>query len=124
MIIGVGTDIVEVARIEKAITKEKGFRELVFASSEIAYCEAQTNKYQHYAVRFAAKEAFFKALGTGWKNGTAFHEVVITRDEKGKPGIQLVNDTATQLHHLKPAQIWVSLSHISTVATATVVLEG
>lgn len=123
MISGIGTDIVEVARIEKAIEKERGFRELVFAPEEISYCEAQANPFQHYAARFAAKEAFFKALGTGWKDGTAFHEVVITRDEKGKPGIRLINDTAATLRHLESAHIWLSMSHIATVATATVVIE-
>ncbi len=123
MIAGIGTDIVEVARMETAIQKERGFRELVFAPEEISYCEAQANPYQHYAARFAAKEAFFKALGTGWKDGTAFHEVVITRDEKGKPGIQLTHGTALTLHQLSSARIWVSVSHIATVATATVVIE-
>ncbi len=124
MIIGLGTDIVEVSRIEKAIEKERGFRELVFAADEIAYCEAQTNKYQHYAARFAAKEAFFKALGTGWKNGTAFNEVIVTRDAQGKPGIRLVKDTAAELHYLQQELIQVSLSHVFSVATATVVIEN
>ncbi len=122
MIRGIGTDIVEVARIEKAIEKERGFRELVFAPEEISYCESQTNPFQHYAARFAAKEAFFKALGTGWKDGTAFNEVVVTRNEKGKPGIQLTKGTAATLHQLKPEHIWLSMSHIASVATATVVI--
>ncbi|MBX3239227.1 MAG: holo-ACP synthase [Chitinophagaceae bacterium] len=123
MITGIGTDIVEVERIRKALEKERGFRELVFAPEEITYCEAQTNKFQHYAARFAAKEAFFKALGTGWKDGTAFNEVAVVKDEKGKPGIRLLNKTAATLQHLNPASIFVSLSHISPAATAIVVIE-
>ena len=61
-----GTDLVEVERIAAKIGKEQGFRELVFSPGEIQYCESRTYKFEHYAARFAAKEAFFKALGTGW----------------------------------------------------------
>ena len=93
MIAGLGTDIIEVARISEKIGKESGFRELVFSAAEIAYCDPKANKYEHYAARFAAKEAFFKALGTGWLNGTAFNEVEIANDEKGKPFIRLLGET-------------------------------
>jgi len=59
MIAGLGIDIVEVERIAEKIEKDNGFRELVFSANEIAYCESKTYKYEHYAARFAAKEAFF-----------------------------------------------------------------
>ena len=120
MITGIGIDIVEPDRIAKAIEKEKGFRELVFSKNEITYCESKPNKYQHYAARFAAKEAFFKALGTGWKNGTAFKEVEVVNDEKGKPELLLLGETATTIGFMK---IQVSLSHIKSMATAVVVVE-
>ncbi|HRQ51885.1 MAG TPA: holo-ACP synthase [Agriterribacter sp.] len=120
MIAGIGTDIVETGRIAKAIEKELGFRELVFSKNEIAYCESKTNKYQHYAARFAAKEAFFKAVGTGWKNGTAFNEVEILNDENGKPELQLLGETAVTTGAVR---VQVSLSHVKSLATAVVVVE-
>ena len=89
MIAGVGTDMIEVERIAVKIAKESGFRELVFSEKEISYCETKAHKFEHYAARFAAKEAFFKALGTGWLNGTAFNEIEITNDAAGKPGAGL-----------------------------------
>ena len=120
MITGIGTDIVETERIAKAIEKEQGFRELVFSKNEIAYCESKTNKYQHYAARFAAKEAYLKAIGTGWKNGTAFNEIEIFHTENGKPELQLLGKTAFTIGSVK---IFVSLSHIKSLATAVVVVE-
>jgi len=123
MITGIGTDIVQVSRIQRSIEKESGFRELVFAKEEMEYCASQTNQYQHYAARFAAKEAFFKALGTGWTEGTAFNEVVVVKDEKGKPGLILTGQTAVTLSHLQQAHMWLSISHIDELATATVVIE-
>ena len=68
MIFGIGTDLIEVARIAEKMEKKAGFKELVFSADEIIYCEARTFKYEHYAARFAAKEAFLKALGTGWRS--------------------------------------------------------
>ena len=120
MITGIGTDIVETGRIAKAIEKEQGFRELVFSKDEIAYCESKTNKYQHYAARFAAKEAFFKALGTGWKNGTSFHEVEILNSENGRPELHLLGETGDTIGAVK---VHVSLSHVKSMATAVVVVE-
>lgn len=124
MIKGTGIDIAEPGRIAIAIEKERGFRELVFSQNEIAYCESKTNKYQHYAARFAAKEAFFKALGTGWKNNTSFNEVEVFNDLEGKPGIRLLSGTAQTLAHLGEARIFVSLSHIPSLATAVVIIES
>src|ERR1700712_1254956 len=97
MVTGIGIDMVEVERIAEKIGKEQGFRELVFSANEINYCEAATHKYEHYAARFAAKEAFFKAIGTGWTNGTAFNEIEIANDEKGKPQLVLLGTTANTL---------------------------
>ena len=123
MIFGIGTDMIEVERVAEKIGKKSGFRELVFSKKEIAYCEAKTNKYEHYAARFAAKEAFFKALGTGWKNGTAFNEIEITNDETGKPVISLLGETAISIAGMKLGKILVSISHLKTMASATVLIE-
>ena len=81
MIIGIGTDIAEVTRIAKSIEK-KGFKEKVFSKMEIAYCEAKANKAESYTARFAAKEAFLKAAGTGWINELNLFEIEIVNDEK------------------------------------------
>lgn len=123
MITGVGIDIVEVERIAEKIEKNNGFRELVFSANEIAYCESKTHKYEHYAARFAAKEAFFKALGTGWLNDTSFNEVEIINNEQGKPGVVLLGLTNTTVNTLGGFNIMVSLSHIKLTATAIVIIE-
>jgi holo-[acyl-carrier protein] synthase len=96
---------------------------MVFSKTEIAYCESKTNKFEHYAARFAAKEAFFKALGTGWLKGTHFNEVEITNDESGKPSIVLLDETKKTLSPLGIRKILVSLSHLKEIASAVVIIE-
>jgi holo-[acyl-carrier protein] synthase len=123
MIDGLGIDMVDVDRIAGKISKEAGFRELVFSPGEIGYCETQANKFEHYAARFAAKEAFFKALGTGWADGTAFSEVEITHHASGRPDLNLLGRTRDTLAPLKIIKILVSLSHIKTIASAVVIIE-
>jgi holo-[acyl-carrier protein] synthase len=123
MIAGLGIDIIEVERVADKINKENGFRELVFSENEIAYCENKTNKFEHYAARFAAKEAFFKAIGTGWLENTAFNEVEIINDEYGKPEIVLLGVTNDTISALQIINIMVSLTHIKTSAAAVVIIE-
>ena len=123
MIAGLGTDMIEVERVAVKIAKESGFRELVFSKKEIDYCEAKANKFEHYAARFAAKEAFFKALGTGWLDGTAFNEVEITNDDKGKPVLALLAQTAVTLAAMNFKNIFVSLTHLKNIASAVVIIE-
>jgi len=124
MIYGIGIDLIEVERVAEKIGKKAGFKELVFSQHEIDYCELRTNKYEHYAARFAAKEAFFKAIGTGWRDGTAFNEIEITNDEQGKPGLSLHGKTAVTMEQLKLGKISVSLSHLKTMASAVVIIEN
>jgi holo-[acyl-carrier protein] synthase len=123
MIAGLGIDIVDVERIAGKISKDNGFRELVFSANEIAYCENMANKFEHYAARFAAKEAFLKALGTGWANGTAFNEIEIRNNEDGKPEIFLLGETDKTLGGEQIGTILVSLTHIKSTASAVVILE-
>lgn len=124
MITGLGLDVIETERVAEKIQKEQGFRELVFSAEEIGYCEPKAHKYEHYAARFAAKEAFFKALGTGWATGTAFNEIAILGDENGKPVLQLSGQTAHTLQHLDLKKISVSLSHLKNIAAAVVIIES
>jgi len=122
MILGIGTDIAEVHRIAKSV-ESIGFREKVFSKAEIAYCETKTNKAESYTARFAAKEAFFKALGTGWRGGMAFNEVEVWNDDLGKPSINILGATAEIIKERNITIIHISLSHIKDVAMATVVIE-
>ncbi len=122
MIIGIGTDIVEVARIAKSIEKI-AFKKKVFSTTEILYCDTKKNKAESYAARFAAKEAFFKALGTGWRGGMAFNEVEIWNDKLGKPTLNITGKTAKIIAKKNIKIIHVSLSHTKETAIAMVVLE-
>ena len=125
MIFGVGIDIIEVSRIQKELLKENNrFRDRVFTKNEIEYCEPIATKAQNYAARFAAKEAFFKALGSGWSNGFAWTEVEIARNENGKPYIITCGKVKEFLEQKQIANIQISLSHIKETATAIVILEN
>lgn len=124
MIFGIGTDMIEVERVQQRMEKNAGFKELVFSANEMIYCEARANIYEHYAARFAAKEAFLKALGTGWRKGTAFNEIEIYNDEEGKPEMRFLGTTAKTIDELKLGKIFVSLSHVKTMACAMVVIES
>ena len=123
MISGVGIDMIDVERIEQRIKKENGFKELIFSKQEIAYCESKVNKFEHYAARFAAKEAFFKALGTGWANGINFNETEIVNNAAGKPELVFTGTTQKTLSALEMIKISVSLSHLKTLAAAVVIIE-
>ncbi|GEP93139.1 holo-[acyl-carrier protein] synthase [Chitinophaga terrae (ex Kim and Jung 2007)] len=125
MILGIGTDITDVSRIAAKLAKGDGFRNLVFTPFEIAYCEKQAVPAQSYAARFAAKEAFLKALGTGWGNGGVnFDEIEIRNNDAGQPAIILLGKAAGRYEELGIRKIWVSLSHEHNAAVAMVVLEG
>ena len=123
MIAGLGIDMIEVERVATKIGKEAGFRELVFSRREIDYCETKTNKFEHYAARFAAKEAFYKAVGTGWMNETSFNEIEVINDDKGKPELVLLGKTSEKMASSGILNIFVSLSHLKTLATAVVIIE-
>lgn len=125
MIIGIGTDIVEVPRIAAKLAKGDGFRNLVFTPFEISYCENQAMPAESYAARFAAKEALLKALGTGWGNGGInFDEIEIRNDAAGKPELFLIENGAGRYEQAGIKKIWVSLSHEKSAAVAMVILEG
>jgi holo-[acyl-carrier protein] synthase len=124
MILGTGIDIIEVERIAQRVGSDSGFRELVFSKDEVIYCEKKAFPFQHYAARFAAKEAFLKAVGSGWDSGLSFHEIEIVNDPKGKPGIRISGETEKQLIPLGIRFIHLSLSHLKSTATAIVILES
>jgi holo-[acyl-carrier protein] synthase len=122
MIIGIGTDIIEVERVARAISQE-AFKKKVFSEREIAYCESQ-KKEESFAGRFAAKEAFFKALGTGWRDGMGITEIEILNDDLGKPEIHLSGKAKEVFEQKGGTHIHLSISHIKTQAIAFVILEN
>ena len=123
MIYGIGIDLIEVERIARQITGENHFREKIFSPKEIAYCEDKPNQAEHYAARFAAKEALFKALGTGWRGGLNFTEVEVLNDELGKPEFNFLGKTSQIIEELNLTHIHLSLSHLAQIAVAVVIIE-
>lgn len=123
MIRGTGIDIIEVDRIEKVMGRDIGFRDKIFTPEEIEYCESKRHKYQHYAARFSAKEAFLKAIGTGWRYGIRFGDIGVIHDELGKPEIKCSGKAKEWIDQEGITNIHVSLSHLKELATAVVVLE-
>lgn len=124
MTVGIGIDIIEVKRIGKLVTGSSRFRQRIYTQNEVSYCEAKKNKDQNYAARFAAKEAFLKAIGTGWRKGVAFREIEVVNDEHGKPEIVLYGETKKIAGEKLIKSIQVSVSHIKELAVAVVVVEG
>lgn len=123
MIYGIGTDLIEVERVKKSVEKIEGFREKIFSPVEITYCESKKKKFEHYAARFAVKESFFKAIGTGWRNGLAFGEIEVVNDELGKPEIVLRGKAKALADKNNFKSIKVSVSHIKETAVALVIIE-
>jgi holo-[acyl-carrier protein] synthase len=124
MIIGTGIDIIEVERIALRVGKDNGFKELVFSKDEMSYCDAKASPYEHYAARFAAKEAFLKAVGRGWDTGLHWNEIEIVKEAKGKPVLRITGETEKMLAPMGIRIIHVSLSHLKSMATAIVILES
>jgi holo-[acyl-carrier protein] synthase len=122
MILGVGTDIVEVERIRRAMERD-AFKAKIFSAREIEYCD-KGSKMQGYAARFAGKEAFFKAMGTGWRDKMVITEVEILNDELGKPSITLSGETLKVFEQKGGSAIHISLSHVKENALAFVVIES
>jgi holo-[acyl-carrier protein] synthase len=123
LIFGIGTDIIEVSRIESQILKDKGFKERIFTPQEIAYCEKRQTKAYSYAARFAVKEAFFKAIGTGWRGGLGYKEIEVVNDELGKPDVVLHGRVKAFAEQNGIKNIKVSLSHVKEFANAVVLIE-
>lgn len=124
MILGTGIDMIEVERVADRVARNSGFKEMVFSGSEIAYCESKAFPAEHFAARFAAKEAFLKAIGSGWGSGIALNEIEIGHDAQGKPLLILSGNTAIALAARGIRGMHVSLSHLKSYATAIVILES
>lgn len=125
MIIGIGIDLVEVQRVDRLLRRHpRRARERLFTRGEVDHCTDARLPAESYAARFAAKEALFKALGTGWAGGAAWHEVEVLADAAGAPWLRLHGRTRRVADERGVRQMHVSLTHTRELAGAYVVLEG
>jgi holo-[acyl-carrier protein] synthase len=124
-IYGIGTDIANINRIKKSL-KNKDFIDRLFNKNEVKKCNNQINKANCYAKRFAAKEAFSKAMGTGISRGINFNEIIVHNIKSGKPNIKLLGNTkkiVNKILNKKKFNIFLSLSDDKPFAVATVVIS-
>ena len=124
MVVGIGLDIVEVSRIAKALRGSKSITERVFTAEEIRYCSERQNKYQHFAGRFAAKEAALKALGTGWQEGIRWRDVETTAGARGEPRLTLYGKALAIFEESEARRTLLTITHATDYAVACVVLDG
>ncbi len=128
MIVSVGTDLVEVARIRQALDDGKigrRFRNRVYTEREIQYCEGkQRGKYESYAGRFVAKEAVMKALGKGWGSQVSWLDIEILPSPGGRPEVCLRNKTSELARALGMLQFSLSITHTDRYAMACIVAQG
>lgn len=123
MIFGTGVDIVEISRIKKSVEKwGDKFLNRVFTQKELDYARQRKFVYQHLAARFAAKEAFFKALGDLSINNIEWRDVEIVNDKYGKPRINLLGSAKRIVAKKRISNIIISLSHTKSYAVANAIL--
>src|SRR5687768_12487158 len=122
MILSIGIDIVEVYRIQQTIARTPRFLERVYTSEERAFCEGKgVAAAQSYAGRFAAKEAFLKALQTGWRGRITWHDIEVVKSEAGAPSLKVTGEAAAILGELGADRVHLSMAHTSHNAIAQVV---
>ena len=125
MIVGIGIDIADVTRMERAIARHpERFVERVFTEREQQECRHRRRPAMHYAARFAAKEAFLKAVGLGLRNGMRWKDIGVVHAPTGQPSLELHGRAAERLRELGADHALVSLTHTDDHACAVVVLEG
>jgi holo-[acyl-carrier protein] synthase len=123
-IAGIGTDIVRVGRFAEFIASDnRGVLERLFTPAELEYAMPRRQAAEHLAARFAAKEAFLKALGTGLREGLTWHDMEVRKDHYGAPSLALFG-AAEQMFRLRSLHaVFLTYSHEREYAVATVVLE-
>ena len=124
MVVGLGVDIVEVNRIRKALENQPKMVQRVFTEQEAEFCAARKNQYQHFAGRFAAKEAALKALGTGWAEGIRWRDVEVSSEPSGQPYLHFHAKAEEVFESLHAATALLTITHARTYAVAVVILEG
>lgn len=122
MILGLGTDIVEIVRIGQMIERHgEHFLQRVYTEAEIAYCQDRKHCYQHFAGRWAAKEAVMKALGTGFIKGISWRDIEVRSQRSGAPLMMLHGGTREFAESKGIGEILITISHCRSFATATAI---
>jgi len=121
-IVGIGIDIIEVQKIARAITRTEKFLKKIYQEEEISLSSRGKFKSEELAGRFAAKEAFLKAIKTGWRKGIKFRDITVLNESSGAPYIILDGRAKEIAQELRVKEILVSISHTKKLATAIVVL--
>lgn len=125
MIVGIGVDLVETARINEGLERHGDrFIRRLYTQGEIEYCDRFKNRAERYAARFAAKEAAFKALGTGWREGVRWLDVEVTNLPSGKPELLLHGRAGELARELGVSRMAISISHADHYAVVQVVFES
>ena len=125
MIVGIGTDLVEIRRIESILDRRRErFVDRIYTSAECVYCDKKASSFQEYAARFAAKEAVMKALGTGRSRGVAWRDIEVVNEPSGRPTIRMTGRAAERARAIGAQHCHLTLSHDGGFAIATVVFEG
>src|SRR5436190_4102293 len=125
MITGLGIDIIQNDRIRASITRfGPRFLNRIYTETEIAYCNGCADPTIHFAARFAAKEAAFKALGTGWAAGVKWKDVEVRRLASGKPELHLYGEALAVATEMRATRFHVSLTHDQLISSAVVILEA
>jgi holo-[acyl-carrier protein] synthase len=124
-IIGIGTDIIECLRIAQMIERHGDlFINRVYTPHEIQYCQSRKLSTQHYAGRWAAKEAILKALGTGWRRGISWRDIEIRNEPGGRPVVALRGGARDVVEQLGITEMLISISHCRSHATAYALAHG
>lgn len=124
-IIGIGTDIIECLRIAQMIERHgELFIARVYTQYEIQYCQSRKAATQHFAGRWAAKEAILKALGTGWRRGISWRDIEVRNEPGGKPVVGLRGGARDVVEKLGITEMLVSISHCRSHATAYALAVG
>ena len=124
MIVGIGTDICDISRIERIVKRQKGFAERILTVEEITTYKKRSNSAQYLASRFAAKEATLKALGTGLAQGINWHDLETSHLQSGQPVMSLYGRALQIANEKQVAHIHLSLSDEKAHALAFVVMES
>ena len=123
--VGLGIDLVDIARMKRILERTNSFAEKVFSEQERAYCDARANPEAHYATRFAAKEAVVKALGTGFSRGITVRDIEVVRNAKGAPRVVLHGRAAeiAREQGVQSLPISLSFTHDEAVACAMAITD-
>jgi len=125
MIVGIGIDIVNIERIERVVARWGSlFLSRIYTDREISWCQQRPNPSECFAIRFAAKEAFLKAIGSGLRNGIQWTDIEVEKDPMGKPLLSLHRKAKEALETQRIEKAFLTLSHDQPYAVAYVLLEG